>query len=235
MHQAGILNEVRERVTLRRGGVALFDHIVPRHTAHVVVDLQNGFMGHGQVAEVPMARTIVPNVNRISVALRAAGGIVVFTQHTADAEAIRTWSVYFEHFFTPERRARFIETFTPGNFGHALWAELDVAEQDIVVLKRRFGAFVPGSSDLHARLQGQGIDTLIISGTQSQVCCEATARDAMMMNYKVFFITDANVTLTDAEHSGTLSAMAYTFCDVRDTQSVLGLINGKLTTGSGPK
>jgi ureidoacrylate peracid hydrolase len=46
----------------------------------------------------------------------------------------------------------------------------------------------------------------------------------MMMNYKVFFITDACATLTDAEQAGTLTAMAHTFCDVRDTQSVLGLI-----------
>ena len=68
------------------------------------------------------------------------------------------------------------------------------------------------------------LNTLIISGTVSQVCCEATARDAMMMNYKVFFITDACATMTDAEHGGTLSAMAHTFCDVRDTQSVMGLI-----------
>jgi ureidoacrylate peracid hydrolase len=224
MHQAGILDAVRERAERNRGSLAVFDRLSPRHTAHVVVDLQNGFMDHGQVAEVPMARMIVPNVNRISAALRAAGGTVVYTQHTADAEAVRTWSVFFEHFFTPERCARFIETFTPGNSGHALWSELDVAEQDMIVLKRRFGAFVLGSSDLHARLQERGIDTLIISGTVSQVCCEATARDAMMMNYKVFFITDACATTTDAEHGGTLSAMAHTFCDVRNTQSVLGLI-----------
>ena len=91
-------------------------------------------------------------------------------------------------------------------------------------MKRRFGAFVAGSSDLHARLQERGIDTLIISGTVTQVCCDSTARDAMMMNYKVFFITDACAALTDAEHAGTLSAMAHTVCDVRDTQSVLGLI-----------
>jgi ureidoacrylate peracid hydrolase len=181
MHQADILDEVRERVTRNRGGVAVFNSLIPHQTAHIVVDLQNGFMDHGQVVETPMARTIVPNVNRISAALRAANGCVVFTQHTADAEAIRSWSVYFEHFLGPERRARFIEAFTPGSPGHALWPELDVAQQDLVVLKRRFGAFVPGSSDLHARLQERGIDTLIISGTLSQVCCEATARDAMMM------------------------------------------------------
>ena len=146
-------------------------------------------MAEGHVAETPVARAIVPNVNRISAALRAAGGSVVYTQHTADAEAIRTWPVYFEHFLGPDRRARFIEAFTPNSPGHALWPELDVAPQDLIVLKRRFGAFVPGSSDLHVRLQERGIDTLIISGTLSQVCCEATARDAMMMNYKVFFIT----------------------------------------------
>ena len=117
-----------------------------------------------------------------------------------------------------------IEAFTPGNSGHSLWPELDVAKEDLRLIKRRFSAFVPGSSDLHALLQERRIDTLIISGTLSQVCCEATARDAMMMNYKVFFITDANATLTDAEQSSTLSAMAYVFCDVRDTQSMLGLI-----------
>lgn len=224
MHQADILEAVRERVARNRGGVAVFNSLSPRQTAHIVIDLQNGFMAPGQVAETPMARAIVPNVNRISAALRAAGGTVVYTQHTADAEAIRTWSVFFDYFCGPERRARMIETFTPGSPGHALWPELDVAKEDLIVPKRRFGAFVPGSSDLHGRLQERGIDTLIISGTVSQVCCEATARDAMMMNYKVFFISDASATMTDAEHAGTLSAMAHTFCDVRDTQSVLGLI-----------
>ena len=130
MHEAGILDAVRERASRSRGGVAVFDRLNPRQTAHIVVDLQNGFMDHGQVAEVPMARTIVPNVNRISAALRAAGGVVIYTQHTADAEAVRTWSVFFEHFCGPERRARFIETFTPGSPGHALWPELDVDGED---------------------------------------------------------------------------------------------------------
>jgi ureidoacrylate peracid hydrolase len=91
-------------------------------------------------------------------------------------------------------------------------------------MRREKWRFRPGSCDLHARLQQRGIDTLIISGAVSQVCCEATARNAMMMNYKVFFIADACATMTDAEQAGTLSAMAHTFCEVRDTRSVLGLI-----------
>ena len=220
MHKAGIADEIRER--LRRGGV--FEGLIPRQTAHIVIDLQNGFMGEGQVMEVPMARTIVPNVNRISAALRAGAGSVVFTQHTVDDEASRTWPIFFEHFCGRKRRTSYIEAFTAGSQGHALWPELDVAHEDLVILKSRFGAFVPGSSDLHVRLQERGIDTLIISGTLSHVCCDATARDAMMMNYKVFFITDANATTTDAEHGATLTGLASAFCDVRDTQSILALI-----------
>jgi len=92
------------------------------------------------------------------------------------------------------------------------------------VPKRRFGAFAPGSSDLHAILQERGIDTLIVTGTATQVCCESTARDAMMLNYKVFFIADGNATFNDDEHNATLSAMAHTFCDVIDTDTMVAMI-----------
>jgi len=152
MHNAGIADEVRERI--KRGGV--FDRLIARQTAHIVIDLQNGFLGEGQVMEVPMARTIVPNVNCISAAVRAAGGTVVFTQHTVDDEAIRTWPVFFEHFCGRKRRTSYIEAFTAGSQGHALWPELDVAHEDLVILKSRFGAFVPGSSDLHVPCRTAG-------------------------------------------------------------------------------
>jgi len=230
MHKPAILSDVIRRSNERRGSLEVFRSIVCTRTAHIVVDLQNGFMAPGQVAEIGTAREIVPNVNCISVALRAAGGLVVYIQNTFDDEAVRTWPVFFNDFCAPDRRARMIEAFTPGNFGHALWEGLDVQPEDLKVRKRRFGAFAPGASDLHAILQARDIDTLIISGTASQVCCESTARDAMMMNYKVFFLTDANATFTDAEHNATLSAMAHGFCDVRATDSMLALITAGTTT-----
>lgn len=202
----------------------MFDRLDSRRTAHIVVDLQNGFMAPGAIAEIAEAREIVPAVNRISAALREAGGLVVYIQNTFDEEAIRTWSTYFNHFCSPERRERMIAAFTPGAEGHAVWPGLDVQPDDLKVWKRRFGAFAPGASDLHAILQERGIDTLIISGTASQVCCESTARDAMMLNYKVFFVADGNATFTDQEHNATLSAMAYTFCDVIDSPALIGLI-----------
>ena len=225
MHVPVIHPEVVRRAEERRGRLRVFDSLDPVRTAHVVVDLQNGFMAPDAVAEIPAAREIVPNVNRISAALRAAGGLVVYIQNTFDETAIRSWSTYFDFYCTPARRARMIEAFTPGSFGHALWPELEVLPRDLKVQKRRFGAFAPGASDLHAILQQRGIDTLIVTGTATQVCCESTARDAMMLNYKVFFVSDGNATFTDAEHNGTLSAMAHAFCDVIDTEAMVSTID----------
>jgi ureidoacrylate peracid hydrolase len=235
MHKPMVNPDVVSRVTERRGGIRVFDSIVCKRTAHIIVDLQNGFMAPGQVAEIATAREIVPAVNRISDAVRQAGGLVVYIQNTFDDVAVSTWSTFFDHFCSPERRARMIAAFTPGSEGHALWPGLDVQPPDLQVGKRRFGAFAPGASDLHAILQDRGIDTLIITGTASQVCCESTARDAMMLNYKVFFIADGNATFTDDEHNATLSAMAHTFCDVVDTATILRMIATASTTANAPE
>jgi ureidoacrylate peracid hydrolase len=224
MHKAGIHPDVVRRAQERRGRLRVFDSLIPRRTAHIVVDLQNGFMAPGEVAEIATAREIVPNVNRISAALRDAGGLVVYVQNTFDETAVRTWSTFFDHFCNPTRRQRMIDAFSPGAFGHALWPGLDVHARDLKVQKRRFGAFAPGASDLHAMLQQRGIDTLIVTGTATQVCCESTARDAMMLNYKVFFIADGNATFSDDEHNATLSAMAHAFCDVIDAETMVATI-----------
>src|SRR6201995_2067103 len=153
MHKPLIHPDVVRRAEERRRQLRVFDTVVPERTAHIVVDLQNGFMAPGAVAEIGTAREIVPNVNRISAALRAAGGLVVYIQNTFDEEAIRGWSTYFDYFCSPARRARMIEAFTPGSDGHALWPGLEVLPDDLQVRKRRFGAFAPGASDLHAILQ----------------------------------------------------------------------------------
>src|ERR1700723_2791939 len=109
MHKPVISPDLVSRVTERRGGLRIFDSLIGERTAHIVVDLQNGFMAPGQVAEIGTAREIVPNVNRISAALRAAGGLVVYIQNTIDENTLRTWSTYFNHFCSPPRRARMIE------------------------------------------------------------------------------------------------------------------------------
>jgi ureidoacrylate peracid hydrolase len=227
MHKISIPSYVDERSMQRRGRVKIFDSIDPARTAHVVVDLQNSFMAPGAVSEIATAREIVPNVNSISAACRASGALNVFLQHTVDATSHETWSTWFDYFANGERRKRMDEAFAEGSFGHQLWPLLEVTSADIKVKKYRFGAFVEGASGLHGILQARGIDTLIITGTATNVCCESTARDAMMMNYKVIFVADGCATFTDAEHNATLGNMRAIFADVRMTSEVLGLLSQK--------
>jgi ureidoacrylate peracid hydrolase len=92
MHKIAIPQAAIDRVLKRRDSLHLFNEIDARRTAHIVVDLQSGFMAPGQPVEIAQAREIVPNVNRISSALRAAGGLVVYIQNTIDDTARRGWS-----------------------------------------------------------------------------------------------------------------------------------------------
>jgi len=225
MHKIAIPQAAIDRVLKRRGALHVFNDLDPARTAHVVVDLQNGFMAPGQPAEIPAARDIVANVNRISAALRAGGGLVIYIQNTIDATAKQAWSNWFNYMSGDGRAEAMDAAFAPGSYGHSLWAELDVQPADLKVKKNRFGAFVPGSSNLHAELQARNIDTVIVTGTATNVCCESTARDAMMMNYKVIFVSDGTATFNDDEHNATLGIMLAMFADVMTTDEVVARLS----------
>ena len=229
MHKIAIPQAAVDRVLKRRDSLHVFNDVDTMRTAHIVVDLQNGFMAPGQPAEIPMAREIVSNVNRISAALRAAGGLVVYIQNTIDAAAKEAWSNWFTYMSGERRQASMDAAFAEGSYGHSLWPELDVLPSDLKMKKNRFGAFVPGSSPLHAVLQGRGIDTVIITGTATNVCCESTARDAMMMNYKVIFVSDGTATYNDEEHNATLGIMLAMFADVMTTDEVVSRLAGAMS------
>ena len=224
MHTIEIPSYAIERARSRRGRLNPFEHIEPARTALVVVDLQNGFMAPGQPAEIAPAREIVPNVNRLAAATRAADGTVVWIQNTITPESEKDWSVYLDYFADSEWGPRMRQAFTPGDFGHQLYPSLEVRPGDLRVRKYRFSALVQGASDLDAILRARGIDTLIIVGTATNVCCESTARDAMMLNYKVFFMSDANACRTDEEHNATLAILMGMFADVRSTDEMIELL-----------
>jgi ureidoacrylate peracid hydrolase len=224
MHDINIIPEVRERTIANRGGLWAFESIDPRKTCHIVIDLQHGFMEKGALLEVPVAREIVSNVNAISRALRAAGGLVAYTRWTYRADD--PWSNWYGIGLSPKTSQAFREAFAPGTHDHGLWPELDLLPQDVEVDKTRFSAFTPGTCDLKGVLDARGIDTVIITGTLTNSCCESTARDACQLNYKTIFVADATATVTDVEHNGTLNSLSPVYADIMTTEKVLSVIAG---------
>jgi ureidoacrylate peracid hydrolase len=226
MHRIDIPQDVIDYVVQRRGDRLVNSDIDPRRTAMIGVDLQNGFMKEG-IAHV-VTRTaigIVPNVNRIARYLRAAGGMVCWTRHTIDDDSLQTWSHFHYQLNLPQFRDRRIKALREGSPGHALWSDLEVAPEDVVVNKNRWSAFIQGSSPLESMLRKNGVDTLLITGTWTDVCCESTARDAVMLNFKTIMITDANATISDRAHNASLAAFYLTFGDIMSTDEVISYID----------
>ena len=81
----------------------------------------------------------------------------------------------------------------------------------------RYSAFIQGSSDLAAALRERDIDTVLITGCVTNVCCESTARDAMMLNFRTVMVSDGNAAVTDQEHANSLIAFYLNFGDVLTT------------------
>lgn len=218
-----IPDEIVERVVARRGAAHPFADLDPRRTALVVIDLQKAFMDDeiGHIV-VPAAREIVPNVNRLAAAVRSGGGRVFWLRQSLDEEMWAEWTVMGE-LSTPAMQAKRIRALAKDSPGVSLWPELDVKPEDEVLSKTRFSAFLPGSSALPQRLRSCGLDTVIICGTVTNVCCDSSARDAMMTNFRVIMVTDANAAATQAEHDAALVAFYQTFGDVLDTDTLIAI------------
>ena len=212
MHNSTIWQDSIDKVTRRAGRQHPYDVIDPRKAALVVIDMQNHFMAPGFMAETPMARKVTPNVNRLAQAMRVMGGHVVWIQNVTTGTS-ESWSTYHQFLQTPDRAAKRYASMEDGAEGHKLWPELDVQSQDVCMNKARYSAFLQGSSDIERHLRARGIDTVIVVGVATQVCCESTARDACMLNFKTLMISDACATDSDELHNASLNAFYQTFGD----------------------
>jgi ureidoacrylate peracid hydrolase len=224
MHRVAIRQEIIDRVIARRGRLRWFDRLEPAKTALAAIDMQSAFCAPGAPAEVPGARTIVPALNRLAAGVRALGCPVIWVLHAnAQRHGRSDWPLFFEHVVAAEVRSRTMESLEPGR--QQVWPELKTEADDIVVVKNRYSALVPGSSSLERILRSLGVDTLLIAGTKTNVCCESTARDAMMLDFKVVLVSDCCAALSDEEHRATLETHIQQFGDVATADEVLKLLS----------
>ena len=171
-------------------------------------------MKPGFLAACPMAIEIVPVINKMANDLRKKGGVVVWIQTTAAPEATKDWGIYRE-LYTTENWERRNTELAEDHEGYEIWSKLSVSDDDLRVKKTRFSAFISGSSDIDTQLRASNIDTLLISGVATGVCCEATARDAMMLNYRTTMVSDGLASMTVEAHENSLKALYGMFTDVQ--------------------
>jgi ureidoacrylate peracid hydrolase len=191
--------------------------------ALLVIDMQNVFVDAASPLAVPTAAGIVPNINRLAGTLRDRGGSVFWVRTRFEPSGRSSWPLYFEH-IAPAGAGELRALFRPGDAMFDFWPALARDRADVVVEKDRFSAFVEGASDLHARLEAASVDSLVITGTLTNVCCESTMRDAMMLGYRCTLVDDATAAQSDREHLAALENAALYFGDVLPTETVIGCL-----------
>ena len=159
----------------RKRGEALnaFDSLRPAATALVNIDMQNVFLASDQVYGNPHALDIIPAVNALGAALRAAGGSVIWTRQTYCSQGPWRPAAWQYDLSIPSVKAG-ADALQRGAVGHALHPSMDVCTQDLVVDKYRYGALSCPAGGLGRALRSLDIETVIVTGTLTNCCCEST-------------------------------------------------------------
>jgi len=200
-----------------------FDTIDPSRAALVIVDMQRIFIAPEEAFGNPQAMAIIPAVNRLAGAMRAAGGTVIWTRQTVSDAAPLAMAPWQYDRSDPFVRAA-MDAMMPGAAGHALHPEMDVATSDLVLDKYRYSAFACPAAALETALRERGVEMVLIAGTLTNICCESTARDAYMRGYKVMFLSDATAAVSDAEQNAALLNLRISFADVRSSADVIAML-----------
>jgi ureidoacrylate peracid hydrolase len=223
MHKVGVREHIVERVMARRKKYHWFTELDASKTALVVIDMQNTFCEPNSPAEVPQSREIVDPINKFAKSFREKGGQVVWVLHANSQIGDKSdWELFFNNVVTAEVKTRTMASLSPDK--QKVWKDLTVDEKDITIIKNRYSALISGSSSLERVLRNLGIDTILIAGTKTNICCESTARDGMMLDFKIVMVEDCCAALSDDEHQAALESIIQQFGDVRTSTSLLEIL-----------
>jgi nicotinamidase-related amidase len=225
VHDWSIAEREYERKTARRGRRHAYEQLEPATTALVVVDMVRFF-----TRESARCQAIIPMINSLASALRAAGGVVAWVRPSAD-DPHPDWS---REFFGEATAELFRTSGGEGPLHGRIDDGLAWTDADLFVEKRSRSAFFPGYCALPEMLAERGVGTVIVVGTVTNVCCESSVRDAATLGYRVIMAADANATNSDATHNATLHTVYRTFGDVRTTDEILALIAAGVAKPSTP-
>lgn len=191
----------------------LEEQIDPRHTALVVVDVQNDFVHPdglygkrvpGLWERYPLIPRMLSNLKNLLGVARETGVLAAFVQAIYDP-------VYLSpaQRFIFERQGTYGKICLKGSFGAEIYEELrpTPGAREVIVAKHRFSAF--WGTDLPVVLRSNGIKTMVMTGTVTSGCVEATARDGMFNDYYVVTVEDCCADREERWHQGFMERANY--------------------------
>lgn len=161
------------------------------HTALIVIDMQKFFLR--------IVKPVIDNILKVIKYCREANIPIIFTQHG--------------HSEKPSDGGMLVEWWgdkiVQGTEDWEFLPEIQIEQNDTILPKKRYSAFF--ETDLDRILRSKGIKDLVITGVMTNLCCETTARDAFMRDYRVFFLVDGTATGRIELHIATLKNLGFGF------------------------
>jgi ureidoacrylate peracid hydrolase len=202
--------------------------LVPPTTALINVDMQRCFVEGSPLAS-PDGRPLFDKVNGLIRTCREAGVLVVHTRvwMARDGSNLGVMAELVPPFI--------VDLYTEGSPTAELHEALDVAAEDLIVDKTRYGAF--HGTALAQQLRERGIETVIISGIATNICCETTAREASQHDFRVVFLSDGTATKemngVPAEHlqRATIASLGMVFAEIATVAEVTERIEAAALAG----
>ena len=179
----------------------------PDRCALLVIDMQQYFLS--------MAAPILGNVMSVIKACKSKGVKIIFSRHghrdiSKDGGMLKKW---------------WGDLIDYGSKDWKLIDSLKPTDTDVIVDKNRYSVFQ--GTGLEERLKSGEIEELIITGVMTNCCCETTARDAFVKDFRVFFVSDATATVNDELHIASLKNLAYGFAHIISTEQLCGYLSKK--------
>jgi nicotinamidase-related amidase len=214
-HPSNIIPQpIIEKVFGRRGRLHAFPTINSSKTALIVIDLD---VETGR--DKSNVQQVAGNVNILAETLRKKGGIVAWV-----TTPIQSATENFRAVFGDAAADNYERMGQNNGDATKLWPELRPEGGDIHATKQGHSAFFPGKTTLHEQLQEKDIESLIVVGAVTNVCCEASARDAAELQYKVTMISDALIGQSPELDRATLTTFFRCYGDVRPTVDMLSIL-----------
>jgi len=198
------LEEILKELKPYRERKAMVD---PTHAALLVIDMQNYFH--------QIIQPVLKNLSKVVQSCRLKEIPIIFSQHghtdsPSDGGVLGEW---------------WGELILHGTNDWKFISEIKIEPKDIILPKKRYSAFF--ETELDMTLRSKGIQDLIISGVMTNLCCETTARDAFMRDYKVFFLIDGTATGKEEHHLATLKNLGYGFAYLMTCEELIQNLKSK--------
>ncbi len=191
----------------------------PGRAALLVIDMQEFFLDPKSPSFTCGGLAIIPTLQRLIAAFRAAARPVIFTRHVhhpdhLDSGIMGWWWQGMCKEGTPESEVH---------------RDLAPLPAEKVIFKHRYSAFY--NTDLETVLRCLKIEDLVISGIMTNMCCESTARDAYFRDYRTFFLADGTGSIPEEMQVASLLNLAFGFAQVTTSQHILRALAGASVPG----